>query len=114
MASPKDSLFGQRAGQARALARLSYVSPFIPERIALEKEVLGHGYVAMEREWNVDASSFGTSNPNIRGVEAVAGELVGLAREGFLAGRERRRSVPRTPAWFTSRCTTGTSNSSTR
>jgi transcriptional regulator with AAA-type ATPase domain len=70
---------------AEALSKLTHVNPFVPERIAHEREVLGDGFVAGRVVWNVDADLDGV-NPNLLRLEAAARELRERARDRIVRG----------------------------
>lgn len=95
-------LFRERRQQARLLAELTYVNPFLPDRIRLESQVLGSNYVSLEREWNVDPRSFGENNPNIRAIKELAKSLLQLARAEYIAGKGsvEERDIYRSIAYF--------------
>jgi hypothetical protein len=64
---------GERAA-AEAIAALNYTNPFMPERITLEKTILGAAYRDQGMVWNVHSKS-GDSKCNIDGISARAEKL---------------------------------------
>ena len=75
---------GKERASAEAMARLTAVNPFLPERIGLEREVLGDAFTATRQVWSVDAELDGM-NPNLEAVEAQVQALLDTVR-GRLAG----------------------------
>jgi transcriptional regulator with AAA-type ATPase domain len=78
-------LEGKERAIVTALARLAAANPFLPERIAHEKEVLGEAFVATRDVWSVDAD-LGGLNPNLERLERAAADLLGRLRERLIAG----------------------------
>jgi len=78
-------LEGKERAIVTALARLTAANPFLPERIAHEKEVLGEAFVATRDVWSVDAD-LGGLNPNLERLERAAAELLGTLRERLMGG----------------------------
>ena len=75
-----------QAQQAAAkLSRLIYCNPFTPERLSLEKELLGSALVESGREWNLDPRNE-TRHVNMEHLGIMAGEIVGKCRDNYLRG----------------------------
>ncbi len=70
---------------AEAISKLTHVNPFLQDRIAHERDVLGAAFVSGPVVWNVDADLDGM-NPNLLRLEAAARELRDRARERIVAG----------------------------
>ena len=77
---------GEEKTFARAISRLVYCNPFLPERIACEQEALGNDFVPSSSVWSVRAGG-ARHNPNVDQL----GE-----RTTALVDRLRRRMTPRT------------------
>ena len=69
---------------AGAISRLAYCNPFLPERIACEREALGEDFVPLSSVWSVRADG-GRHNPNVNKLGERATDL---------ANRLRRRLTP--------------------
>ena len=65
---------GERAA-AEAIAALNYTNPFMPERITLEKTILGSVYRDQGPVWNVRSKS-GDSKLNIEGIKDATARMV--------------------------------------
>ncbi len=78
---------------ARAVSRIAYANPFLPERIALEREALGREFVEAGAVWNVRAD-LAEDHPNLVRLVDRSGAVSERARER-LAGRARA-SAPET------------------
>ncbi len=76
---------GKERAIAGAMSRLTAVNPFLPERIALEQEVLGDAFVATRQVWSVDAELDGM-NPNLEALEATGRKLLDDARARLAGG----------------------------
>jgi transcriptional regulator with AAA-type ATPase domain len=76
---------------ATAMTRLALSNPFLPERIALEREVLGDEFVEIHSDWNLRPGSDAT-HPNLEGLERRVERLVEDAyrrlADGAQPGRE--------------------------
>src|SRR5262245_17460353 len=75
-----------RAG-AEALSRLSYANPFLPERIACEREVLGGDFVPATAVWSVRADR-DVHNPTVERLAARALTVATAARERLASRAE--------------------------
>jgi Sigma-54 interaction domain len=64
---------GERAA-AEAIAALNYTNPFMPERVNLEKTILGAEHLEQGAVWNVHSKS-GGSKCNIEGISKRAEQL---------------------------------------
>ncbi len=71
--------------EAAALASLAYANPFLPERIAHERAVLGDDFVATEKVWTMRAGRE-VQNVNVDRIQRRAERLVELLREKLVAG----------------------------
>jgi len=71
-------LKGKELAFARAISRVTYCNPFLPERIEYEKEALGVDFVGTDSVWNIRLDVDG-DRPNLsllrERVEALAGDL---------------------------------------
>ncbi len=76
---------GKERAIAEAMARLTAVNPFLPERIANEREVLGRRFVKTREVWNVD-TELGGLNPNLARIDEAVRELLPQLRERLAAG----------------------------
>ncbi len=79
---PSSLLPEKDRGFAEAVARVNAANPFLPERIAAEREALGDEFQMKEAEWNTRPPS---SQPN-RNVAAITARCAGLM--------ERVRTLP--------------------
>jgi len=70
---------------AEALARLSYGNPFLPERIACEREVLGNAFAETDLAWHKTANE-AVDRPNIPLLTAWSGRMADTARARLEAG----------------------------
>src|SRR5436190_680511 len=77
--SPADRAF------AAALSRTTYCNPFLPERIACEREALGDEFVELDCDWNAHASS-GGQHANIHRITERAGAVAQGARDRISGG----------------------------
>ncbi len=68
-----------------ALAGLSYCNPFLPERIAQERAVLGDAFVETDGTWHKHAEEV-EERPNLRLLTERAHTLADTARERLVAG----------------------------
>jgi transcriptional regulator with AAA-type ATPase domain len=73
---------------AAAISRIVYVNPFLPERIAKEREALGDEFDEKDSDWNVRAESEG-QHPNIERLTERAGALAEEARARLASGVRR-------------------------
>jgi DNA-binding NtrC family response regulator len=64
----------EQEGLASAISRLGYANPFLPERIAAERAVLGAEFVAAGPVWSV-RSDRAVQNPNVARLAAIATDL---------------------------------------
>ena len=73
---------------AQALGGLSYCNPFLPERLALEREALGGTHVPMGESWHKHADD-PVASANLPLLTAKAESLADTARERLAArGRD--------------------------
>ena len=70
---------------ARAISRMIYTNPFLPDRIAREREAQGAEFIEGDSDWNVRAESEG-QHPNITRMTERAGVLIHQARDRLAAG----------------------------
>ena len=70
---------------ARALGSLGYCNPFLPERLELERSVLGGAFVPMGEAWHKHADD-PVASPNLPLLTAKAEALANAAREGLPPG----------------------------
>ena len=70
---------------ATTMARLVVANPFLPERIALEREILGPDFVDVHSDWNLRPGS-GAIHPNLEGLERRVTALVDHAHERLADG----------------------------
>jgi transcriptional regulator with AAA-type ATPase domain len=80
-------LEGKERAVAEAMSRLTGANPFLPERIAYEREALGGRFVATRAVWAVDAD-LGGLNPNLARLEELAADLLPRLRERLAGGAE--------------------------
>ena len=76
------------AGQrqfARALSRLAHCNPFLPERIAAEREALGGDFVDRDRVWNVRVDR-DVTHPNLIRLSAACAAAAEAARARLATG----------------------------
>jgi len=73
---------------AEALVRLGYFNPFLPERIALEREVLGGAFVDPGEMWHKQADEV-EERPNIHLMLEFSKALADRVRAKLLAGGPR-------------------------
>ncbi len=66
---------GKERAIAEAMARLTAVNPFLPDRISYEKDVLGRGFVKTREVWNVD-TELGGLNPNLAKIDELSKALL--------------------------------------
>lgn len=82
-------------GVASALAELTLVNPFLPRRIACEREALGERFVEHQAVWHVRSGAGEVANPNLARLTETAQELVASLRlrleEGAVAGKAEGR-----------------------
>jgi len=71
--------------QAAALARLAYTNPFLPDRIADERAVLGDAFVDAEPVWTLRAGRQ-VHNANVERLAAIAARLVTATRARLVDG----------------------------
>lgn len=71
---------------AEALVSLGYCNPFLPERIAYERAILGDAFVATDGAWHKHAEEVET-RPNIGLLTQRAESLAEEARKRLLAGK---------------------------
>ncbi|RYG67550.1 sigma-54 factor interaction domain-containing protein, partial [bacterium] len=79
---------GDTLPRAQAIADLVYQNPFLPDRIALERQALGDAYVDAGPVWSLSATGNG-STPNIAPIRELAERLVRDARRRLLDTRGR-------------------------
>jgi transcriptional regulator with AAA-type ATPase domain len=80
---------------ATAMARLVVANPFLPARIALEREILGKEFVHVDSDWNLRPGSDAT-HPNLEGLERRAQRLVDHAQVRLTDGvqpADRERGI---------------------
>lgn len=65
---------------AAMIGRLVHCNPFLPERIALERQLLGRDFREPYAEWNVAAMPADGANPNLVGLATIAGGIVESVR----------------------------------
>ncbi len=70
---------------AEAIAGLVDCNPFLPERIALERQALGAAFVPLDRVWHAEGESTG-SNPNTPRLRQRAESLVADLHRNLAAG----------------------------
>ena len=70
---------------ARAIGALSFTNPFLPERIDLERQVLGDDYIHIHETWSADPNLIG-DNPNVKRIRDHAAQLSSKAREALIGG----------------------------
>ena len=70
---------------AEAISRLTYVNPFLPDRIGLEQSALGRAFERTREVWHVDAD-LGGLNPNLARIEQRLGALLPALRDRLAAG----------------------------
>src|SRR5687768_15246915 len=58
-----------------ALARVGYVNPFLPERIELERQILGEKFTAAHMVWSLP-QAMPEINANLRQIDAWTVDLV--------------------------------------
>ena len=75
---------------AVTLSRLAYCNPFLPERIALEREALGDQFVEADSDWNVQIESGGV-HPNVERLRDRAAQLAQQCRDQLVAGAKASR-----------------------
>lgn len=73
------------ANLAAIMAEMSFVNPFLPRRIELERAVLGEQFVDAGADWNVRTES-GAEHPNIERLQARLAELLGLLQPRLAEG----------------------------
>ncbi|MBW2396670.1 MAG: sigma-54-dependent Fis family transcriptional regulator [Deltaproteobacteria bacterium] len=71
---------GKERAIADAMSRLTHVNPFLPDRIAIEKDVLGSRFVATREVWNVD-TELGGLNANLAPIDVAVRQLLPTMRE---------------------------------
>ncbi len=76
---------GKERAIAEAMSRLTHVNPFLPDRIAHEKDVLGSRFVATRQVWNVD-TELGGLNPNLGPIDEAVQQLLPTLRERLAQG----------------------------
>ncbi len=79
------SLLAEEIGFARAVSRLVYCNPFVPERIECERAALGPAFVADGADWNVHAERI-DDHANLAAIRARVERLVENIRERLAAG----------------------------
>jgi transcriptional regulator with AAA-type ATPase domain len=74
---------------AKGLAGLLYCNPFLPERIACEKEALGNDFVPSDLVWSIRPSFDGqrSHHANLAALEAPAQRLAEQAHAKLIAGQ---------------------------
>ena len=70
---------------ATAVAQLGYVNPFLPERIEIERQLLGEDFTAGNLVWSLP-QAVSSANPNLERVAALTKTLVHDACERLAAG----------------------------
>lgn len=70
---------------AEAISGLAYCNPFLPERIAYERQALGSDFLETRAEWNIDIQSQGM-HPNIDALRDRAERLGAEVRNRFTTG----------------------------
>ena len=88
---------------ATAIARLGYVNPFLPERIEMERQLLGDDFTAGDDVWSLPRA-VAAVNPNLPRLAALTKSLVQDASERLAGGREVRPSA--TSICTPTRCST--------
>ena len=76
-------------GEAEAIAGLAYSNPFLAERIAHERAVLGDEFAAAEEVWTLRPGRE-VQNANIEKIGARAARLASTLRERLIAGARPR------------------------
>lgn len=71
--------------QARLIGDLAFSNPFLPERIALERRILGAAHVPAGAVWSADPRVLG-DNPNVAEIRRLAERLADGARQRIVAG----------------------------
>ncbi|HYG65341.1 MAG TPA: sigma 54-interacting transcriptional regulator [Thermoanaerobaculia bacterium] len=75
----KPLLTGQEREAVEAISKLVYCNPFTPERITLERQVLGEAFRPFDVVWHSQVDLAG-SNPNVPGIQKAAEELAAELR----------------------------------
>lgn len=73
---------------AEAVVALSYCNPFLPERIAYERVVLGADFVETDGAWHKEVGQEGVVRPNIELLARRAQVLADTARARLLKGKQ--------------------------
>ncbi|HEX6960454.1 MAG TPA: sigma 54-interacting transcriptional regulator [Lacipirellula sp.] len=68
-----------------AIARLGYANPFLPERIEVEREILGKAFVPGHSVWSLP-QALAASHPNLQRIDALTAELVAGAAKNLSEG----------------------------
>ncbi|HEV8584415.1 MAG TPA: sigma 54-interacting transcriptional regulator [Methylomirabilota bacterium] len=85
------ALFSEaEASVARAVSGLVYGNPFVPERMAYERAVLGSDFVAAYPVWHAPASR--SQNPNLPALHARVEQLADDVLKRLLYGPDRARA----------------------
>ena len=69
-----DVLSGRERETVEAISRLAVCNPFTPERLRLERQVLGEAFTPFDVVWHAQTEADGV-NPNVPGIAAQALEL---------------------------------------
>lgn len=76
---------------ATAIAALATTNPFVPERLALEKQILGRRYVGRQVAWSFDPTR-DVERPNVTAIDQRADELLAkLSTSPDLDDRDARQ-----------------------
>ena len=68
-----------------AIGQLGYVNPFLPERIELERQILGDQFVASETVWSIEHLR-GPETENLEQISGLASQLVTAAQAHLASG----------------------------
>src|SRR2546427_4881213 len=71
--------------RADGVARVGYCNPFLPERVACERDALGPEFVERAAVWSVQADG-GAVHPNVGRLAHAAEELAAAMRARLVAG----------------------------
>jgi DNA-binding NtrC family response regulator len=79
-------------GFARAISKLVFANPFLPERIDAEREALGRDFIATRSVWSARAQE--EDSPNLPALNARAQALADALRERLAKGTAPRADEP--------------------
>ncbi len=72
--------------QARIIGNLTFINPFLEQRIETERKILGSTFIPLQTVWNVEPSVT-SDNENVRKIRNLAEELARKARENLASGK---------------------------